>query len=190
VSRSSSCFDKPRIDLVVAIVAVVIAASTILGDVRYSNAMAPEPKKFNVLISVESSARVTLVDRCGRRDGWRDGKVVAEIPGCSRGSAPPETMIEGGSDEAAPNTELTFGAIPGQGMRLLVDAVKYEEVRVFLQVVGVREKSGCGAEEFAQVTKGRRYVWNLGWGILADSCWASIRRHGNAPARSGASPGR
>jgi len=176
VSQGLCCSDKRRVIVVGALAAMTITATTLLGDSPCSSGELRGPRKFAVLISVTSSARVTLVDGRSRRNGWRGRKEVAEIPGCGRGSDAPETMIEGGSVEGAPNTVFVFDAVRGQRMRLLVDAVVSEKVRVLLQVSGVGEKAGCGADEFAQVTKGRRYVWNLGWGALADSCWASVRR--------------
>lgn len=184
MSRGSCCSDKRPAVVVVALAAMTITATTLLGDGRCSSGEQRGPRKFAVLISVESSARVTLVDGRGRRNGWRGGEEVAEIPGCGRGSDTPETMIEGGSVEGAPNTVLVFDAVQGQRMRLLVDAVESEKVRVLLQVAGVGEKAGCGADDLAQVTKGRRYVWNLGWGALADSCWASVHRRWTAPTRA------
>ena len=144
--------------------------------------------KVVVTIAVDAAGRVTLIDECGRRDGWRGEKQVHEIPACSRWEFEGDTSEdpEGNASGAAvepypPNTRLSLETNRRGHLRLELRSGEDGTAELTAQIAGYEAKANrCGTGWVKRgIRNGRTYRWTLRWALVgADSCWAKIQSAG------------
>ena len=138
---------------------------------------------LTVLVRCDScgEARLTLIDSRGRRDGWRDGTEVSEIPGCERQFEPGESSVDGEPGGAV--TILQIRVAKGEVYRLLLEPQHSGEAVV--SVTGaVEADQPCAAEGGGAVVAAKLSEWRIRCAIKGSGCLASVEntaRVGSAP---------
>ena len=143
--------------------------------------------KVVVTFTIMVDGRVTLIDECGRRDGWRGEKEVSEIPKCSRWESEGDTSgDEGDTSEVVvepypPNTCISVEGNRRGRLRLELRSEEDGTAELTAQIAGYEAKANrCGTGWVKRgIRNGRTYRWTLRWALVgADSCWAKIQSAG------------
>ena len=135
--------------------------------------------KGDATIMVYGKGKGELVDPMGRRDGWRLGRQVAEIPNCERSrwtdpdTDEPDSISDGRTPEAD-EFDLSNPLAGWYRIELTPDSGGWSQV-----VVSATSESGkvTRATSLEMVRLGRRYVWRLKVGSIRDSLTLELSSH-------------